>query len=210
VTQDEPAVIEDEFEPRLARRHALWALGALGCAAVIVGALMLFLGGGGTQHHAINLLPPVHTPSSSSSHAVAGHSTHSAHSLSASPSDALPSTSAGPIRHGNPCPSSAPCVVDGDGGALAAVDAYRTAHGLPAVPGDVTHNAQVCALNRGNGSTCVPHYAWTSVPAQDGAKAVGKITGFGSDWLLDKSIKTISVGWAYVNGAYECVLLKAP
>jgi hypothetical protein len=100
--------------------------------------------------------------------------------------------------------------VDGDGGALAAVNAYRTRHGLTAVPGGVSTNAQTCAENKGTGPTCVPHYAWTAVPDQDGAQAVGKIADFGSDWLLDASTKTISVGWAYVNGQYECVLLKAP
>jgi hypothetical protein len=56
----------------------------------------------------------------------------------------------------------------------------------------------------------VPHYAWTSLADQDGAKAVRKIADFGRDWLLDPSVKTISVGWAYVGGQYECVLLKAP
>ena len=90
------------------------------------------------------------------------------------------------------------------------MNAYRTQHGLAAVPGGVTHNAQICALNKGGGSTCVPHYAWTSLPDQDGATAVTKIADFGSDWLLDKSTKTVSVGWAYVGGQYECVLLKAP
>ena len=30
------------------------------------------------------------------------------------------------------------------------------------------------------------------------------------DWLLDRSTQTVSVGWAYVGGQYECVLLKAP
>jgi hypothetical protein len=56
----------------------------------------------------------------------------------------------------------------------------------------------------------VPHYAWTALPDQNGAKAVAKIASFGSSWLLDRSTKTINVGWAYLGGQYECVLLKAP
>ena len=81
---------------------------------------------------------------------------------------------------------------------------------MTAVPGGVTTNAQVCARRRGTGPTCVPHYAWTSLGDQDGAKAVAKIASFGSGWLLDPKTTAISVGWAYVGGQYECVLLKAP
>jgi hypothetical protein len=100
--------------------------------------------------------------------------------------------------------------VAGDGGALAAVNAFRTDHGLPAVTGGVSQNAQTCAQNKGSGPTCVPHYAWTSLADQNGTKAVAKIAAFGSDWLLDRGTQTVSVGWAYVGGSYECVLLKAP
>ena len=213
-----PFPISDD-DDRRSRRHALWALLVLGCLALIVGCLMVLLGGGGGEKPAVNLLPPVQTPTQSPStshgptsrastgHAVAGLSTSAG---LPTPADSLPTSPAGPVRRGDPCPTSAPCVVDGDGGALAAVDAYRSAHGMTAVPGGVTTNAQVCARRRGTGPTCVPHYAWTSLGDQDGAKAVAKIASFGSGWLLDPKTTAISVGWAYVGGQYECVLLKAP
>jgi hypothetical protein len=129
------------------------------------------------------------------------------HSSSPSVTTSVPSK---PTRTGNPCESATSCVVSGDGGALAAVNAVRAAHDLPAVSGGVSSNAQTCAQNRGGGSTCVPHYAWTSLPAQNGAKAVTKIAQFSGDWLLDPNTTTVNVGWAYTGGAYECALLKAP
>lgn len=206
---------DDYAEAGTSRRHALWALVVLGCLALIVGCLMVLLGGGGNARHAANILPPVQTPSTAPHHSVgAAGTSRSAHpatsSRNATSSSAAPTGAVGAIRHGNPCPSSTACVVDGDGGALAAVNAYRTSHGLAAVNGGVSPNAQTCAQNKGSGPTCVPHYAWTSLPAQNGAKAVAKIAAFGSDWLLDGSTQTVSVGWAYVDGQYECVLLKAP
>jgi len=204
---------DDDAESRASRRHALWALVVLGCLAVIVGCLMLLLGGGGNQHRAINIMPPVQTPTTTPSRSVAGASTsHSAHGATGTPSSstALPTSSGGPVRRGNPCAGAPACIVDGDGGALAAVNAFRTGHGLSAVAGGVSPNAQTCAQNKGSGPTCVPHYAWTALPDQNGAKAVAKIAAFGSNWLLDRSTRTVSVGWAYLGGQYECVLLKAP
>ncbi|HEU5007789.1 MAG TPA: hypothetical protein VFT67_12505 [Jatrophihabitantaceae bacterium] len=210
-----PLTADDDVESGASRRHALWALVVLGCLAVTVGCLMVLLGGGGKTRHAANILPPVQTPASSPHHSVGAQSTsRGPHSAASSPaetsSSASPTGPAGVPRHGNPCASSSTCVVDGDGGALAAVNAYRTSHGLAAVTGGVSPNAQTCAQNKGSGPTCVPHYAWTALPAQNGAKAVAKIAAFGSDWLLDSSTQTVSVGWAYVDGQYECVLLKAP
>ncbi len=208
VSLDGDAGEEDE---RSSRRHALWAMVVLGCLAVIVGSLMVLLGGGGGTQHSVNLLPPVQTPTAKapSTHQSAGGLSTAATASQPSTASA-PSTPTSPPQSGDPCPSGASCPVDGDGGALAAVNAFRTQHGLAAVPGGVTRNAQLCAQHLGSGPTCVPHYAWTSLPTQDGAKAVAKIANFGRDWLLDKSTKTISVGWAYVKGQYECVLLKAP
>lgn len=213
----EPGDDPDSDDPGASRRRALWVMVVLACLALIVGCLMVLLGGGGSskQHH-VDLLPPVHTPSSTPTRAGPTQSEPAARSPSpstgsaTSPSLDTGTEPTGPPRRGDPCAGAGSCVVDGDGGALAAVNAYRSAHGLPAVPGGVTSNAQLCAEHEGNGPTCVPHYAWTAVADQDGAKAVRKIVGFGSAWLLDRSTTTISVGWAYVGGQYECVLLKAP
>jgi hypothetical protein len=211
----EPGYDPDIDDPGASRRRALWVMVVLACLALIVGCLMVLLGGGsGPKQHHINLLPPVHTPSSSAPRATqsgaAGRSTSPSTGTATSPSLATSTAPAGPPRRGNPCAGSSSCVVGGDGGALAAVNAYRTAHGVPAVPGGVSSNAQICAQDKGSGPTCVPHYAWTALADQNGARAVRKIADFGSDWLLDQSVKTISVGWAYVGGQYECVLLKAP
>jgi hypothetical protein len=204
---------DDDAESRASRRHALWALVVLGCVALIVGCLMVLLGGGGKQHRAIDIMPPVQTPTTTTSHSVAAaRSSHAAPGPAGNPTSslALSTSPAGTIRHGNPCSPASACIVDGDGGALAAVNAFRTGHGLAAVAGGVSPNAQTCARNKGSGPTCVPHYAWTALPDQNGAKAVAKIASFGSSWLLDRSTKTINVGWAYLGGQYECVLLKAP
>lgn len=204
---------DDDAAATTSRRHALWALVVLGCLALIVGCLMVLLGGGGGQHRAVNIMPPVQTPTGTLHHSTDGQSTSSSAqpstSARSSPSG-LATSPAGAIRRGNPCSDAPTCIVSGDGGALAAVNAFRAQHGLSAVTGGVTPNAQTCAQNKGSGPTCVPHYAWTALPEQDGAKAVAKIAAFGSDWLLDRSTQTVSVGWAYVGGQYECVLLKAP
>jgi hypothetical protein len=148
---------------------------------------------------------------------TAGNTTTTTTTTAASSSSAAPTTQAasttpaGRTRSGNPCPNrAASCAVDGDGGAIAAVNAFRTKHGLSAVQGTVTPAAQTCAAKNGSGATCVPHYAYTSLPSQDGAKAVAKIADFAQKWLLDPKMSTFSVGWAYVRGTYECVLLKAP
>lgn len=200
---------DNDAESGASRRHALWALIVLGCLALIVGCLMVLVGGGRQPHRAVDILP-LHTPEHTPRHSVAAQSAHASHASSRSPSGALSTAPAGAIRHGDPCPAATDCVVDGDGGALAAVNAYRAGHGMGAVTGGVSSNAQACAQNKGSGPTCVPHFAWTALPDQNGATAVAKIAAFGSGWLLDRSTQTVSVGWAYVAGQYECVLLKAP
>lgn len=204
---------DDDSGP--ARQRALWVMAGLAVLALIVGASMLLFGngsGGSGQH--IDLLPPVRTsgPSAAASTPPRTSSTGATGVPSAS-SSALPSfgtSPTGPPRTGNPCPSGTTCLVPGDGGALAAANAFRAAHGQEPVPGGVSRDAQLCAQGRGNGPTCKPHYAWTAMPDQDGGKAITKILQFGRDWLLDPGIKDLAVGWAYVGGQYECVLLKSP
>jgi hypothetical protein len=98
-----------------------------------------------------------------------------------------------------------------DGGAVAAVNAFRVSHGGKAVPGTVSAQAQQCALRQGGGPTCVPHYAWQPTPVQDGARAVAGIAGRGdgTQWLLDPAVTSFSVGWAYAPGTgYQLAVLK--
>lgn len=198
------------------RRHAVWGLAVLaGIAVLVVGLMVLFGVGssGGGQHDAI-VPPPVpstHAGAVTSAASPTGSATPTGNSSATTqPTTGGASTTPATIRSGNPCTGAATCVVDGDGGAVAAVNAYRSDHHLPPVPGSVTTGAQTCALHNGGGSTCVPHYAWTSVAKQDGAAAVTKIAGFAGPWLLDAKMSSFSVGWAYVGGSYQCVLLKSP
>lgn len=206
------AQFDDEPEPG-SRRHAVWALVVLGCLALLIASLMVFLGGG-KDHTSGNagLTAPLGTGPAVTTTPSATRTSAAATSSQAAPSTrAATTTPAGRTRSGNPCPNhAASCAVDGDGGAIAAMNAFRTKHGLSAVQGSVTQAAQTCAAKNGSGSTCVPHYAYTSLPTQDGTKAVAKIADFAEKWLLDPKMSTLSVGWAYVRGSYECVLLKAP
>jgi hypothetical protein len=89
-------------------------------------------------------------------------------------------------------------VLAGDvGNGVDAINAYRTDHGQPAVPGRVSTQAQQCALNNGNG--CSGGWAETELAKPNGRAAVQKILAFGR--LLDPQLKTIEVGWAYDPGA---------
>jgi MYXO-CTERM domain-containing protein len=189
------------------RRHALWGLLVLALAAVVVVSSMMLLSGNSSSNHRglIGITDTAQPPTSPAS---------SAPPSSPSPSRTATTTSARPkpTRTGNPCPSAAPCAVPGDdGGAVAAVNAFRVSHGGKSVPGAVSAQAQQCALQQGNGATCVPHYAWQPTPAQDGVRAVAGIAGRGdgAQWLLDPAVSSFSVGWAYAPGTgYELAVLK--
>jgi hypothetical protein len=196
-----------------ARRRALWGLSVLVLAAVvIVSAMILFSGKpGGSGHHGLTDLLP--TDTSSSPPRSSATPTHAPVSRAATPTRTP--TRPKPTSTANPCPSAAPCAVPGDeGGAVAAVNAFRVGHGSKAVPGTVSANAQQCALRQGNGPTCVPHYSWQPIAVQDGPRVVGMIAARDSRWLLDPAMTSFSVGWGYQPGAggaqgqYEFVILK--
>ncbi len=117
-----------------------------------------------------------------------------------------------PTPTGPPCPASTPCTVPGDAGnALAAITAFRAAHGAPAVPGTVSDQAAQCALSQGDGATCRPHYAWETVPTQDGNAVVASLGSRDAGWLLDPAMTSFSVGWSYTpgnGGQWSCAVLK--
>ena len=69
----------------------------------------------------------------------------------------------------------------------------------------VSPQAQQCALAQGNGPACQPSYAWEPVETQNGPKAVALVA---AKWLLDPTMKSFTVGWAYAGGQYECAILK--
>src|SRR4051812_7923304 len=97
------------------------------------------------------------------------------------------------------CPTQKACILDGDpGNGIAAINAYRTQHGLKAVPGSVSKKAQQCAFN--NGSGCSGGWAETQLGQLDGPAAVQKILPFAH---LLESFKTVQVGWAFDPNAKQ-------
>lgn len=199
------------------RRHALWALLVLFFAAAIAGSLMVLLGGGGHHRQAIINTPvnstaatsPTPTPtapaSSSEQQTSSARASHAPAFIIAGTS--LPSS---PRAHGNPCNGGSSCSVPGDGGAVAAVNQFRSRHHLSPVRGMVSSAAQHCAETSGGGPTCVPHYAYTVLPWQDGDTAIDKVNSFNPGWLSDPGIKRIQIGWWYTGGGYNFAILKSP
>jgi hypothetical protein len=202
-------------EVQQAQRSALWALAALGIITVLVVMVMLVFTSGGGHHNNNAQNPPVSTVPSEPASTTPPATTPSAPSPTP-PSSTAPRTTPAPVRTGNPCPSPAPCAVQGDDAQLvAAVNAFRAAHQLPVVPGTVSPQAQQCALAQGNGPACAPSYSWEPVPAQSAAQVIALIVGRdGGKWLLDPSMVSFSVGWAYAPGEggapgqWESAILK--
>lgn len=186
--------LPDEGDSEI-RKRAAWLLGMLALvAALFVGIMITFVGtsGGGGGNN--NAGPLDTTPASPTSSARA--STNPARTTPqhpASTSKAAPTTSAVP-RGSAGCPTSAKCALTGDiGGAVAAVNAYRTQHGQAAIPGTVAADAAQCALT--NGSDCPDAFAESQVPGPNGTTAVAKIESLAK--LLDPAMKSFGVGWAY-------------
>ena len=203
-----PPDYEEDDNPR---GRAVWGLAALGILAVLV-VVILFAtsGSGGGGHHdqaadtqALSELPaPTSTQAAPSTPSVST-SVSTSVSVSTTPATA---TSAIPTSTANPCPTAKQCAVPGDAGQLvAAVLRFRASHGAPPVSGTVSPQAQQCALAQGNGPACQPSYAWEPVETQNGPKAVGLVA---PQWLLDPTMKSFTVGWAYAGGQWECAILK--
>jgi hypothetical protein len=204
-----------DYPPRLryddedSRTRAIWGMVALAIIAVLIVVVLLLIGGGSNHHGA-------QTPSDLSQlpTAVPTSTAHPSSPATSSPITSSPVskiTSPVPTSTANPCPTPGACPVPGDAGQLvAAVNAFRTSHGQPAVAGAVTPQAQQCALSQGNGPSCAPSWAWEPAPTQDGTKVVELIAGRGGEWLLDPAMRSFSVGWAYAPGTgYEVAILKA-
>ncbi|MCW2645838.1 MAG: hypothetical protein JWP07_1947 [Pseudonocardiales bacterium] len=196
------------------RRRASVVLLILAMTAALVVSIMVFFVGTSTGHHNTGLIDVGTTAAPTTKSATPTRSSTAASRTKS----ASTSTSAAPkpTSTANPCPSATPCAVPGDsGGAVAALNTFRASHGLPAVSGAATAQAQQCALGQGDGPTCQPHYAWQPVATQDGAQAISKIAQQdGGKWLLDPAMSSFSVGWAYTPGAnggpgsYQFAVLK--
>lgn len=185
------------------RRRAIWGLTILGLAAVIVVALMVFLigsSGGGDD----NGLPNAGDIPESSS--TAGSSQHSSsHSASSSSSASSSASTTATTK----CSSGSSCTLDGDAGhVIDAINALRTSNGQQAVPGTTTEAAKTCSLNSG-GSGCPSSYFWEPVSPQNGSDVVKKILdkSDGRSFLLNPSMKSLQIGWAYVGGMYSCTVI---
>lgn len=193
------------------RRRAAWLLGALILvAALFVTLMVLFLNSGGNGQPAPKGIKPLPTAPPSTAHGQ--HSagpTGTSHTSAANPPTRAnrpqPSTRAvtEPPRvahHRVSCPGEAPCIAPGDiGNAVAAINAYRVQHGVPAVNGAVTRAAQTCAVT--NGGQCTGNWAESQVPGASGVAAIHKVAGFTN--LLDRNLVSLQVGWAYDPGAQE-------
>ena len=108
------------------------------------------------------------------------------------------------------CPTSAPCSLPDDvGNAVRALNAYRTAHGKPAVRGSVTQAARTCAVS--NGNQCPSSFFWEPA-GRSGQQVIQKITanGDGVSWLLSDQMTAVQVGWAYLpaSHSFECALVS--
>lgn len=195
------------------RRRAAVALGVIALAAVALVAIMLYVLGRSGGHSGA---PPTVAGNGTGPAVVAtgGHSQTSpsrpSPTTSARPS-ATPNTSSVVAHRTATCPTNAPCAVPGDAGdAVQALNAYRAAHGVRAVHGTVTRAAQACAVSSGN--TCPSHYFWEPV-GRSGRQVIQKIAasgGKGVSFLLDKSMREVAVGWAYLprSHSYECAIIR--
>lgn len=190
--------LPDEGDSEI-RKRAAWLLGMLALvAALFVGIMITFVGtsGGGGGNN--NAGPVGSTSSSVNPSSPPQGSTSPARQSTPAPrpattSKAAPATSAVP-RGSATCPTATKCALTGDiGNAVAAVNAYRTQHGKPALPGTIAADAAKCALT--DGSDCPDSYAESQVPGPNGTTAVAKIESLAK--LLDPAMKSFGVGWAY-------------
>lgn len=191
-------MVLDDTDPKVEsdlRRRAAWLLGMLVVVAILfVVVLTVVLNTGKGKQGSSG-------PGALDSFA-AGQPTSTAASPTRRSTPSHPSSSAArssvPPSGTTSCPTQQTCVLSGDiGNGVQAINAYRTQHGQPAVPGQVSAAAQTCALHNGDG--CTGGWAETELAAPDGQEAVQKILPFAQ--LLDPQLKSIDVGWAYDPGA---------
>jgi hypothetical protein len=193
------------------KRAALGLVGLAVLALVVVGGMLLLLNKSSSDGKPAAIPPPGPSQATStSSGASQAPSTRSASPSTASSKPAARSTSPASALT---CTTKPACVLPGDpGGAVAAVNAYRTSHGRKAVPGSVTRAAQKCAVANGDTPACPRTYFWEPVSGHRGTDVVDKIAakGDGATFLLDPRVKSIAVGWAYFpsSGGYECAIVN--
>lgn len=206
-----------ERDPEI-RKRAAWLLGMLALVAALLVLLMVtFFNTSGGESDRQNLGDPTAAPTATgSSPTPSDRSSGSSQSPEVTDSDSggpdgtapgsgSPTGTSGSAGTGSvSCPGDDPCALTSDvGGAVAAINAYRTKNGKSPVPGAVSAAAAKCALS--NGSDCDGGWAQTQVPAEDdgrpdGTLAVEKIKQLGK---LLADMKSIEVGWAYDPGSKQ-------
>lgn len=193
------------------RKRAAMVLAIIAAVAVVLVAVMVLVLGSSGDDKATPPAPtftgPAVTVTGGQSHSSSAPASHSrSGSTSASSSATRTKARTGPVS----CPTSAPCSLPDDvGNAVQALNDYRTAHGRQAVTGHVTRAARSCAVS--SGDTCHSDFFWEPV-GRSGKQVITKIADSGSkgtSWLLDRSMKSVAVGWAYIpsSKSYECALI---
>ncbi len=197
------------------RRRAAVALGVLAVAALALVVVMIYAFGSSENNGAAG--PTLTAPTGPAVTVTGGGSQsppptssgqpHPKHTKTSTSASSSSSSFSGPVS----CPTAAPCSLPQDvGNVIQALNDYRTAHGAKAVPGSVTQAARDCALGNGDTSSCPSGYFWEPV-GRSGTQVIAKIAsgGKGTSFLLDPSLKSVEVGWAYIPSShgYECAVV---
>jgi hypothetical protein len=194
--------VVDDSDPEVEsdlRRRAAWLLLMLAIVAVllvvVISALVSTNKDNGTSNGGQKPLDNVATRSGGQPSPSGQPRTHHRRHHRQNPGGNGSSTGSSSIPTGTTsCPGDETCVLQGDpGNAIQAIDDFRTAHGLPTVPGSVSTQAQTCAVH--NGSGCSGGWAETELADPNGQEAVQKIEQFAH--FEDPHLTSIEIGWAY-------------
>ena len=198
----------DDSDPALEsdlRRRAAWLLLMLAIVAVLLIVVISALVSTNKDTNNTGGSAPLDrvatqtgaAPSPSGHHSKSHHPQQQQHHPGSGTGHSNTKTSTIPVGTTS-CPGAQTCILQGDpGNAIQAINDFRTAHGLSAVPGSVTNQAQTCAVN--NGSGCSGGWAETELADPNGQEAVQKIEQFAH--FEDPNMTSVEVGWAYDPGA---------
>jgi hypothetical protein len=202
VVDDSGSEVESDL-----RRRAAWLLVMLAIVAVLFIVVISGVAGNGDDDSSNAGPGPLDSAATTASSRPSSHESRSPrrHHPGTGPhgSSTVSTVPVGQLT----CPTPAPCILDGDvGNSIQAINDFRVAHGLAAVPGSVSVQAQTCAVNNGTG--CSGGWAETLLSHPDGAEAVQKIQQFAH--FDDPNMTSIEVGWAYDPGArlYDVAIVR--
>lgn len=189
----------DDSDPEVEsdlRRRAAWLLLMIAIVAVllvvVISALVKTHSSSGDGNGS-GPLDPIATQTGSGS--TSGHPKphHSHPGRGGGQSGSTTSVPVGQIT----CPTTQRCILQGDiDNSIQAINNFRAQHGLTAVPGSVSPQAQSCAFNDGSG--CSGQWAMTYLSTPDAQEAVQKIDQYAH--FEDPNMKSVGVGWAFDPG----------